>query len=52
MGEEISDGVLLDVREVDLASLLRRPVKSRTRTALDRILTPDADTYNAFNSSI
>ena len=52
MGKDISDGLLVDVRDADLTSLLKQPVKSRIQSALDRILTPSADTYNAFNSSI
>jgi hypothetical protein len=52
MDEEVSDSLLIDVRGMDMASLLAMPVESSIRTALDRLLLSNADRCNDFNSYI
>lgn len=52
MDREVSDGVLIDIRSVDMATLLNGPTESSVRTALDRLLVPDADRCNDFSSNI
>jgi hypothetical protein len=52
MDEEVSDGLLIDVRGVDISSLLSEPAESGIMTALDRLLTSEADRCNDFNSYI
>jgi len=52
MGEVISDGAIIDVRGIDPASLLTRANWSDVQTALDRLLTSQAENYNGFNSFI
>ena len=52
MDEDVADGMLIDVRGVDLAILLTEPVESNVKTALDRILTCNAINSNDFNNCI
>lgn len=52
MDEGLSDGVVMDVRGVDLASLLAQAHGSDVQTALDRLLTSQAENYNGFSSFI
>jgi hypothetical protein len=52
MGEDVADGLLVDVRGVDLASLLTDGDESSVTTALDRILMSNAGSCNDFNNSI
>jgi hypothetical protein len=52
MDEGISDGVVIDVRGVDLASLLTQANGSDAQTALDRLLTSQAENYNGFGNFI
>jgi hypothetical protein len=52
MDEGLSDGVIIDVRGVDLASLLTPASGSDVQTALDRLLTSQAENYNSFNNFI
>jgi len=52
MDDGISDGVVMDVRGVDLASLLAQAHGSDVQTALDRLLTSPAENYNGFGNFI
>jgi hypothetical protein len=52
MGEDLSDGAVIDVRGIDLASLLTRANGSDAQTALDRLLTSNDENYNGFNNCI
>lgn len=52
MSTDVSDGVLVDVCDADLATLLVEPLHGSVGTALDKILASGADTYNGFNSYI
>ena len=52
MGEDVADGLLVDVHGVDLASLLTDDAESSVATALDRILMSNAGSCNDFNNSI
>lgn len=52
MDENVADGQLIDVRGVDLASLLTEAARPSMKTALDRLFITDAAYVNAFNSSI
>jgi hypothetical protein len=49
MGDDVADGTLIDLRGVDIASLL---TESGTQTALDRILMSSTGGLNGFNNSI
>jgi hypothetical protein len=50
--EDVSDGLLIDVRGMDISSLLNDLDESSVITALDRLLTSDADRCNDFDSYI
>jgi len=52
MGEGVSDHALLDVRDIDLASLVTQTDESGIRTALDRLLTSSNENYNGFTNYI
>lgn len=52
MGEGVSDHVLLDIRDIDLASLITQTDESGIRTALDRLLASGNENYNGFNNYI
>lgn len=52
MGEDVADGLLMDVRAMDMATLLTEAVESSLTTALDRLLMSNADSCNDFNNSI
>jgi hypothetical protein len=52
MDEGVSDRALIDVRGVDLASLLAEPEETGMRTALDGLLTSHSENYNGFNNYI
>jgi hypothetical protein len=52
MNEGIGDGSLIDLRGVDMATLLSDAAESSTRTALDRLLLSNVAVLNAFNSNI
>lgn len=52
MGDDVADGMLMDLRGVDIASLLTEPAESGTQTALDRILMSSAGGLNGFTNSI
>lgn len=52
MDEDVIDGLLIDVRGEDLASLLIKAADSRIETALDQLLLTNAAVYNGFNSVI
>ena len=47
--DDVADGLLADVRDADMFSLLTQP---DTNTALDRLLMAEADGYNSFSSNI
>jgi len=52
MDKDVTDGILIDVRGVDIASLLSESVESGVMTALDRVLTSSTAGCNGFNNSI
>jgi hypothetical protein len=52
VNEDVADGLLLDLRGVDMASLLTEAADSSMESALDRILLYGIDIYNDFSSSI
>ena len=52
MDKYAADGLLIDVRGVDMASLLTEDAAPSMKTALDRILMSSADSCNEFNNSI
>jgi hypothetical protein len=52
MDKAISDGVVIDVRGIDPASLLTQANGSDVLTALDRLLNSQAENYNGFSSFI
>jgi len=52
VNEDVADGLLLDLRGVDMASLLTETADSSMESALDRILLYGIDIYNDFSSSI
>jgi hypothetical protein len=53
MNDDVSDGLLLDVREVNLADLLLDDEDSGLSLALDRLLRGAAENcYNSFGSSL
>ena len=52
MGEDVADGLLVDVHGVDLASLLTDDAESSVATALDRVLMSNAGSCNDFNNII
>jgi hypothetical protein len=52
MGEDVSDGTLIDVRACDLGELLSEDLASGIDTALDRLLESSDSICYAFNSYI
>jgi hypothetical protein len=52
MNEDVADGLLLDVREVNLADLLAETDDSALTKALERLLSSKPNSNNSFNSSI
>ena len=50
MDEVISDGVVIDFRGKDPASVLANASGSDILTALDRLLDSQAENYNGFSS--
>lgn len=50
--EDVADGLLIDVRDVDLASLLTESAAPGMNTALDRLLMSDAAGCNGFDAII
>jgi hypothetical protein len=48
----VTDDFLIDVRGIDLASLLVGPAQPSIGTALDRLLTSSTDRCNDFSSYI
>jgi hypothetical protein len=52
MDRDVADGFLIDVREIDMASLLTEHARPTVGTALDWLLTSSTDRCNDFNSYI
>ncbi len=52
MSDDVADGMLIDLRGTDIASLLTEPGESGMQTALDRILMSSTGGLNGFNNSI
>jgi hypothetical protein len=52
MNRDLTDGFLVDVRGIDLASLLTEPADKSVETALDRLFASSTDRCNDFNSYI
>ena len=52
MDEDAADGLLIDVRGVDMARLLIEATEPGMETALDRILMSGAGSCNEFSNSI
>jgi hypothetical protein len=52
MGQDVSDGLLIDVRGVDIGSLRTADSEPGMRTALDRLLESSDSICNTFNNFI
>jgi hypothetical protein len=53
MNEDVADGLLLDVRDIDLADLQLDEEESALARALNRLLAANCcSNFNSFNSSI
>jgi hypothetical protein len=52
MVEDVSDGLLIDVRGIDIGSLCADDTKPDMRTALDRLLESSDSICNTFNNFI
>lgn len=52
MNEEVADGMVIDLRGVDMMSLLTDAAGTEMMTALDRLLISNAIGNNGFNNSI
>jgi hypothetical protein len=53
MGEDVTDGGLIDVSRLGMSELLTKADESSLARALNRILASDKDdAYNSFNSNI
>ncbi len=52
MGEDVSDGLLIDVRGLDLGELLTEHCDTEIETALDRLLESSDNICYSFNSYI
>ena len=52
MNEDVTDGMVRDLRGVDMMNLLSDPSGAEMRTALDRLLISNAGGNNGFNNSI
>ena len=52
MDKIISDGVVIDYRGKDPASVLMRANGADAQTALDRLLDSQAENYNGFSNSM
>jgi hypothetical protein len=52
MNEDVADGMVKDLRGVDMINLLADAVGAEMKTALDRLLISNARGNNGFNNSI
>ena len=52
MDEDVADGIVIDLRGVDMASLLRETAEPGMKTALDRLLLSNTSTCNGFSNNI
>jgi hypothetical protein len=52
MNEDVADGMVIDLRGVDMMSLLTEAAGAEIKTALDRLLISNASGNNGFNNSI
>lgn len=52
MNEDATDGMVLDLRGVDMTNLLVEAVRADMKTALDRLLISNASGNNGFSNCI
>jgi hypothetical protein len=52
MNEDVADGMVIDLRGVDMICLLTDPAGAEMKTALDRLLISNANGNNGFSNSI
>jgi hypothetical protein len=52
MNEDVTDGMVFDLRGVDMANLLAEAAQANMKTALDRLLISNASGNNGFNNYI
>jgi hypothetical protein len=52
MDEDVTDGLVIDVCGVDMGSLMTDAAREGMKTALDRLLTSNANGSNGFTNSI
>ncbi len=52
MNDDVADGMVMDLRGVDMMSLLADTARPAMKTALDRLLESNASGNNGFNNSI
>jgi hypothetical protein len=52
MNEDVADGMVFDLRGVDMTNLLVKAAGADMETALDRLLTSNASGNNGFNNCI
>ncbi len=52
MDEDVADGIVINLRGADMATLLSETAESGMKTALDRLLLSNASSCNGFNNSI
>jgi hypothetical protein len=52
MNEEVAEGMVVDLRGVDMISLLSDAAGAEMNTALDRLLISNASGKNGFSNSI
>jgi hypothetical protein len=50
--EDVADGMVIDLRGVDMVSLLTDATGAEMKTALDRLLISNANGNNGFSNSI
>jgi hypothetical protein len=52
MDEDVTDGTLIDLRHIDMASLIEKVGDPGLRTALDRVFASTSTGSFGFNSSL
>ena len=52
MNEDVGDGMVRDLRGIDMMNLLADAVGAEMKTALDQLLMSNASGNNGFNNSI
>lgn len=52
MSEDVTDGMVFDLRDVDMTKLLAEAVGADMKTALDRLLASNTSGNNGFSNCI